>query len=875
MAKKDSRTSPSGRNSRQGPRSSPTGEPLSRYREKRTAGATPEPFGGREDQSGRLFVVHKHAARRLHYDLRLQLGGVLVSWAVPKGPSLDPEVKRLAVHVEDHPVEYGDFEGVIPAGNYGAGEVIVWDRGTWVAIEDPDAGLEKGKLLFDLAGAKLRGRFTLVRTARGQGKEWLLIKKPDAYADPERVLSEASVVSGLTVENLASGQRPAEAGEARLAAMGAPDGAVDAKAVSIALCETRDVPFSDPEWLFELKYDGYRVLASVAEGKAALYYRSGRDATYAFPEIAEALGRLAVSRAVIDGEVVALDTTGRPDFRLLQRRAQRLRDTDIRRLAREIPVTLFVFDLLGLGHRDARPIPLVSRKEILREILPPGGPIRYADHVIGSGETFYGEVEAMGLEGVVAKKLAAPYPRGRSPLWLKIPALRTDCFAVVGYTAPKGSRAGFGGLHLAAWSGEEWIYAGKVGSGFTDRELISLSERLKQLPRASYSFPQVPSGTEHTWIEAVLVAEVTYKEWPPDGLLRQSRMIRLVPEADPRACTPITGAHEEPAADAEPPPGRRTPELEPLEPQTKGARKPARLALSNLDKIFFPEDGITKGQLIDYYRAVWPTMGPYLADRPVVLTRYPDGIHGKSFFQKDAPVFVPDWIRTEKVWSEHAEREISYFICDEVDALIYLANLGTIPLHMWSSRTPDLSRPDFSILDLDPKGAPFAHVIDIARAIHRLLEDIELPGYLKTSGASGLHILIPLAGTLVFDESRALAELIARIIEAELPDISTTRRPLAARGGKVYIDFGQNGHGRLLVAPLSVRPLPGAPVSMPIPWRALKKGLSPTQFTILNAPRRLARQESDPMAAVLTDRPNLGRALSRLEQRLSKSRQTS
>jgi bifunctional non-homologous end joining protein LigD len=832
--------------------------PLAAYRAKRAADRTPEPFGhtpGRRDAHPRalLFVVQKHAARRLHYDFRLELGDVLKSWAVPKGPSLDPAAKRFAVAVEDHPLEYADFEGVIPTGNYGAGAVIVWDRGTWVPLEDPEIGLVKGKLLFELKGHKLRGVWTLVRTKRSE-KDWLLIKKADAWASPATPPIEASVLSGLTLEELrASAARRAEVVD-RLERLGAPKRPLRAGDVGLMLAETRERPFSGPEWIFELKYDGYRLLLARENGAARLLYRRGTEVSATFPEVARAVRSLPFEQVVMDGEVVVLDEGGRPSFQRLQKRAQLTRPTDVERAALEQPATAYVFDLLALEGYDLRRLALVERKRLLREVLPRAGPLRFTDHVEEHGEDLFAEIGRLGLEGMVAKRASSFYREGRSADWRKIRRDRTGDFAIVGFTEPKGSRSGIGALHLAVRTNGGLRYAGRVGSGMDDRLLRDLRRRLEASSRSAPACTGlIPVGKGNRWVAPEFVCEVRFKEWTADGCLRQPVFLRLREDKSIDECGAegFPGALPDPAGRAESPPRRI-------------------IRFTNLDKVFWPKEGYTKGDLVEFYRRVSPWLLPYLRDRPLVLTRFPDGIAGKSFYQKDAPDFVPEWIRTERVWSEHAGREIDYFVCDDVDSLLYLVNLGTIPLHLWSSRVGSLERPDWSILDLDPKGAPFADVVALALAIRRLCDSIDLPAFVKTSGATGLHVLVPLGAQHTYEESRLLAELLARVVNREHPDISTIVRRVSDREGRVYLDYLQNRHGQTIAGPFSVRPLPGAPVSTPLRWVEVGARLDPRRFTIRTLPARLDRRPEDPLREVLTQKPDLAHALERLAERLGR-----
>lgn len=835
---------------------------LSTYRAKRSADRTPEPSGtlGAGAGVGRgRFIVHQHAATRLHFDLRLEMEGVLKSWAVPKGPSRDPADKRLAVHVEDHPIEYGDFEGIIPEGNYGAGAVIVWDRGVWVPLEDPVAGMERGKLLFELRGYKLKGVWTLVKIKKGV-KEWLLIKERDAYVSTNGDrFPPGSVLSGLTVEELRDGVRRTADLVAHLKQLKAPRRVVRAEDVPPMLAETREAPFSRDGWLFEVKLDGYRMRIARENGKARLITRKGNDYTAAFPELARAVGALPYDGLVMDGELVILDDTGRPSFQRLQNRARVSRPPDIRHAAVQTPATVYVFDLLALEGFDLRPLPLVARKAILRRLLPEAGPLRFSEHFETDGEALYDQAVGMGLEGIVAKKADSPYTSGRTDQWLKVRADRTGDFVVVGYTAPKGSRGGFGALHLGAYRDGALVYIGRAGSGFSAKQLNEVAAQLARLeqPNAAFAGP-VPVERESHWVKPELVAEVRYKEITDDHLLRQPVFLRFRDDKRPEECVVEgagSGERSEPALRGAPPP---TAPSSPL----------PEVHFTNLAKVFWPAEGYTKGDLIEYYRAVSRWMLPYLADRPLVLTRFPDGINGKSFFQKDAPQYAQAFVRTVTIWSEDSQRELDYFVCDDEASLLYIANMAAILMHIWSSRVTSLETPDWCILDLDPKEAPFTDVVTVARAVKTLCDDIGLPTGIKTSGSTGLHVLIPLGRQCTYEQSRTLGGLLARVVAARLPEIATVTRQVHKRGGKVYLDYVQNGHGRLLVAPFSARPLPGAPVSTPLAWREVTGTLDIRTFTIRSVPRRMQRLKRDPLREVLDEGPDLVAALARLQDRL-------
>ncbi len=814
------------------------------YRQKRKADSTPEPFGGTTSGGGGLFVVQHHAARANHYDFRLEIDGVLRSWAVPKGPSPDPADKRFAVLTEDHPLEYAGFEGIIPEGNYGAGAVIIWDRGAWVPNGEPNAELAKGKLAFKLHGYKLRGKWALIKTRKGE-KDWLLIKEIDDHVSDEGTAGypQDSILSGRTVEQLAAGESAEAKIVEQLEKLGTPRKRLDPRRLKPMLARTTE-PFSADGWLFEIKYDGYRLLAAHADGTATLYSRNGNDLTATFPEIADAVTALPFDRFILDGEVVVHDAAGLPSFGLLQKRGRLTRRHDVARAAVQLPASLYVFDLLEFDGHDLRRLPLETRKGLLREMLPGVGPLKFSDHIAAAGEAMYTHVEKLGLEGILAKKADSPYVSRRSDNWRKIVVARNDDFAVAGYSEPKGDSRGLGALLLAQSDGSDYHYMGRVGSGFTQAQNEELAGLLREMPAAQAPLG-APATTGYHWVEPGLVAQVRFKEITTERQLRQPVFMRLRDDKRPADCL---------LRDA-------VPEL--LEVRDCGEKT---VPFSNQDKVFWPDEGYTKGNLIDYYRDISPWLLPYLADRPVMLTRYPDGIDGKSFFQKDAPSFVPDWIRREVVWSEHAERELHYFIIDDLETLLYIINMGTIPLHVWSSRVAALERPDWSILDLDPKEAPFGDVVKIARAIHRLCDEIGLPTYVKTSGSTGLHVLIPLAGQCTYEQSKSLAELIATLISRELPDIATITRNPAKRGGKVYIDYIQNGHGRTLVSPFSVRPLPGAPVSMPLRWKEVKPANNNARYHIRNARRRLRALGSDPLAGVLTEKTDLGAALSQLSE---------
>ncbi|HEX7704176.1 MAG TPA: non-homologous end-joining DNA ligase, partial [Kofleriaceae bacterium] len=655
---------------------------LDRYRAKRTAGSTPEPMASPSPEKGpekgaekamakgpRMFVVHQHDATRMHWDLRLEIDGVLCSWAVPKEPSMDPDDKRLAVKVENHPLEYVHFEAVIPPGNYGAGPMIAWDRGLFRPLVDPAQGMLDGEIKFELYGYKLRGAFTLVHTGKGTrgrnsgrgSNDWLLIKKRDDYAETylagESALSETSVLSGLTISELEAGAPKLQAVVAELAGLGAPKRAIAPGSFEPMLCHTAEAPFSSPDWIFELKYDGFRMVSFGGAGQAALRYRSSQDSTDRYPELTSALRALPIPGLILDGEIVMFDAEGKPDFHKLSFRGQMHRTSEIQRAALADPVTYVVFDLLGAAGYDLRGLPLLVRKSLLERILPTVGPLRYGQHIPTQGEALLRQIVSRGLEGVVAKRADSPYRSTRSRDWLKMKSDPEADFAVCGYTPPKGSRNGIGALHLCVWVDERWMWAGKVGSGFDDKQLVAIKTELDAKPTWKPTFPRPEASNDARWIEPELVVQVRYREWPIDSSLRFPVFERLRRDKTPKECgMPLRHTGE--VAEPEPVPaaasaaqfGASTSDDDsgpvPREPDVSGElvvdSQVRELRLTRLHKVFWPADQapggiepVTKGELIEYYRAVSPWLLPYLKDRPTVLTRYPDGIAGEMFYQKD------------------------------------------------------------------------------------------------------------------------------------------------------------------------------------------------------------------------------------------------
>jgi bifunctional non-homologous end joining protein LigD len=816
---------------------------LDRYRDKRRASSTAEPFGSAtplESGAGGLFVVQQHRARHLHFDFRLEMEGALRSWAVPKGPSADPADKRFAALVEDHPMEYADFEGAIAPGNYGAGYVIVWDRGTWTPLNDIAEGWRKGKLLFDLHGHKLHGRWTLIRMKKET--DWLLIKERDDQArDADHRFPEDSVLSGLSLAEMPDPAGVAKQLAKSLKRYGPPKLAANREVPTPMLASTSANPgeaFDRKGWIFEFKYDGYRLFAEKSADGVRLLSRNGLSLTDQFPDIAHAVKLLPYDQLLIDGELVVHDASGRPSFSALQVRAALSSRSQIIAAARHQPATLYAFDLIEALQHDLRALELVQRKQLLEEVLPTVGPVRYSQHIDEQGRAAFAAAQRLGIEGVVGKRAASHYQSARSTDWIKVRTRRTGDFVVVGWMPSRSNANDVGALILAEYRNGVLTPVGRAGSGLGAAQRKQLDAQLHALPAG-----EALTDDDGHWVKPELVCEVAFREYTAAGHLRQPVFVRIRTDKPPAECI---GTFDEPA---------------PAPSINAGER---RVDVSHRDKVFYPELALTKGDLVDYYDAISPWMLPYLQDRPLVLTRFPDGIHGKSFYQRDAPEFVPEWIRREVLWSEGAEREVHYFIVDDAASLRYLINLGTIPIHTWHSRVADLGHPDWCVLDLDPKDAPFASVIAVARAIRDLALELELPAYLKTSGASGLHVLIPMAGQLTHDLSRTFAHLLARIIVDRCPDIATIARVVRRREQKVYIDYLQNGHGRLLVAPFSARAEPSAGVSMPLRWDELTSRLRNEKFNIKNAVRRMTTQKDNPWSSFMGNRVDLARVLNQL-----------
>jgi bifunctional non-homologous end joining protein LigD len=812
---------------------------LDTYRQKRDFERTPEPKGHRRGKGPAAplgFVVQKHAARRLHYDLRLELDGVLKSWAVPKGPSLVPGERRMAVAVEDHPIEYGSFEGVIPRGEYGAGTVVVWDRGTWHPIGDPRTGLASGKLTFRLEGEKLRGRFHLVRTRGSSGAKttWLLLKADDAQAERtsagEITATEpASVLTGRSLEQVAAeatrvwSRGTAEIEPPRITTPGDPSGVAGARRAKVPasvrpqLATLVDAPPQGDDWLHEIKLDGYRLLARKEQGRVALTTRSGQDWTERFASIALALEELSARSAILDGEVVALDQRGRSDFQRLQ---QALGGAAAR-------LAYYAFDLLALEGWDLRQAPLVERKRLLRSILAEGdgaSVVRFSDHVRGRGPAFHREACAEGLEGVVSKRADAPYRSTRTKTWLKSKCKKRQELAIVGFTEPGGARSGFGALVLGAKDGAGvFRYCGKVGTGFDGETLLGLRRELERHRTKHPPVAGAPKLRGVSWVTPTLVAEISFTEWTRDGSARHPVFLGLRADKSP----------DEVTIDAPKPPPRA--------PQPRN--EVAGVHLSTPERIYWPDAGITKSELAGHYERVASRILPLIALRPLTLLRCPEGHEGECFYQKHANDSLPATIPRVTV----KRREAPYTMIRDLPSIIELVQLGTLELHVWGALADRVDRPDILVFDLDPDpSVPWRRLADTARALRELLADLGLLAFVRATGGKGLHVVTPIVRRPTWPAVKDFTHAVARTLVREAPRHYTTSMTKARRTGKIFLDTFRNAPDATAIASYSTRASVGAPVAAPLFWEEIEGPKGPPIFRLRDMEARL--READPWA---------------------------
>jgi bifunctional non-homologous end joining protein LigD len=858
---------------------------LKEYQAKRKFERTPEPAGRRQrgpakpiskakQEKALRFVVQKHDASHLHYDFRLELDGVLKSWAIPKGPSLKPEDKRLAMQVEDHPFEYQHFEGVIPEGNYGAGTVMVWDAGEYYVAPGLSRaenekklreGLEAGKLTFTLKGHKLQGAFSLIHMKGNlrypKENSWLLIKADDEFASKQNILADdRSVLTDRNLDEITREETPPAGAEKSPAITLDPSlEATMPHHIKPMLATLVDHPFNRPDWFFEIKWDGYRAIAEVRKKKKAeLYSRNLLSFENKFPLIFQELQKLD-GNYILDGEIVALDDAGKPSFQLLQdyeNNQQRL--------------VYYVFDLLYIDKYDICRLPLWERKQLLQGILPSLSRIFYCDHVETEGVSFFEAAVAQDLEGIIAKDAQSPYLEGkRSSYWLKMKTRKRQEAIICGFTAPRGGRKNLGALILGMYDAGKLKYIGHTGTGMDTKTLKSLHEQLTPLIIPASPFEKTPKTNEKpTWVKPELVCEVAFTEWTHDGNMRHPVYLGLRTD---KPAEEVCMETEKPVEKTVPKSGSKTGQFAKEAP---GKQKQMltihrhKVTLSNPERVLWPKLNIRKKDLVNYYRSVAPYILPYLKDRPYVMHRFPEGVTGESFYQKDVIADVPKWVERIEIFSESNQETIHYVICQNEETLVWLANLACIEMNPWNSRRQNLENPDWAAIDLDPQGIGFNRVIEAAQVVHQILEDWNIPNYCKTSGATGLHIYVPLAAQYSYDTARDFAHMVAMLAHQELPKTTSLERSPSKRTHQIYLDYLQNRYGQTLVSPYSVRPTPEATVSTPLLWEEVKPGLLPTQFTINNIAERLD-DVGDLWKPVMGPGVNLKKLLNRMSEQSS------
>ncbi len=819
---------------------------LKTYEEKRDFRVTPEPAPGEVSRAGATgakpsFVVHKHDATRLHYDLRLEIDGALASWAIPKGPSYDPAVKHLAVETEDHPLEYGSFEGRIPDGEYGAGDSIIWDRGTYDTVPPGQASEQrkKGRLFIELNGEKLKGRWHLVRTRSIGGKQqWLIFKAKDGLEKPGYdVIAERP-------ESVVSGKRLTR-GPVRKSTLRGPHPNPEALLEKVwpPMLATLAKPSSVPEgaYFFEVKYDGYRGLAAISGGKLAFLSRNGLDLSSRFPDVASALSRIVVGEAVIDGEVVATDAKGVSHFQQL--------------MAAGVKHHFAAFDLLWLEGEDVRSRPLEERRDLLESLLagaPP--PIQLAERIEGSVAEAIAEAKRRGLEGVIAKARGSPYSGGRSSDWLKLKVTQSQEVAIIGFSPISNGDDAIGALHVAVYNGKQFEYAGKVGTGYTAKMRQQLRKMLEKDRVDKPAAPDAPRARDAIWVTPKYVAQVAFTEWTRDGKLRHPSFQGLREDKKPEECRrelprEIAGQHRARASVATRSAAQRS--------ESAAVRRPVpSVALTHPDRVIFPKSKLTKRDVFGYYQRVAPVMVPALTGRPLTLQQWPQGIAGKGFFRQNVQG-APEWITTVEV--EHERRKVRHLVVDRPETLEWLANQSALTLHIWSSRVPHLTEPDWAVFDLDPAEDGWDNLIRVANTLRGMLEQLGLQSVPKTSGKRGLHVLVPVARGHTHADALDFAIAVARTLEQGMPEIATTERSIRNRRGRLYVDAFQNGMGKTIVAPYSIRALEGAPVSAPLSWGELGPKLNPMDFNLKTMPRRID-EVGDLFAPALNGRQRLPRA---------------
>ncbi|MBC7907495.1 MAG: DNA ligase D [Rhodospirillaceae bacterium] len=789
---------------------------LEDYKAKRDFTRTPEPVGEPSRQAGTAlaYVIQKHAARRLHFDFRLEWDGVLKSWAVPQGPSMDPGDKRLAVQVEDHPLDYGQFEGIIPKGQYGGGTVMLWDRGTWQPTEDAAKGFAKGKLKFRLDGERLKGGFTLVRMRGEGGKNWLLIKERDETAE-QSLGDDVSVVSGRSMEEIAQAPervwRSDRTNDPKLdpgSVAGARVAELPPRLAPMLASLTQAAP-AGGDWIHEIKLDGYRLLARLDGGACTLFTRNGHDWTRKFPTIATACMALPCRNAWLDGEVVALDRHGVSRFHDLQSALSEGRDASL---------IYHLFDLVYVDGFDLSQSALTDRKELLRRLIgAQQGPLRYTDHLDGQGDAFQRQACAFALEGVVSKRRDRPYRPGRGKDWLKVKCTSSQEFVVAGWAPQQGRRTGIGALLVGVFDRSgKLVSAGRVGTGFGEREAATLEERLTPLVRPTSPFGTTEKGV--TWVEPKLVIEVEFTNWTPDGQLRHPSYQGMRLDKDASEVVREAAGGDGGAED-----------------------HLANFHLTSPDKVLYPDQGLTKRGLAAYYLETAPWILPHISGRALTLVRCPDGAAKSCFYQRHPHPGMPKAIRR---FPDDDEVLVGV---EDVEGLIGLVQMGALEIHSWGSRTCDIERPDLLVFDLDPdEGLAWPKVAAGAREIKDRLAALKLAAFLKTTGGKGLHVVVPLVPRADWAEAKAFSKALAEAVSGDSPDAYTATITKARRKGRIFIDYLRNQRGATFIAPYSTRSRPGAPVAVPITWAELDAGIRSDHFTVETLNRRLASLPTDP-----------------------------
>lgn len=876
---------------------------LSLYKKKRNFEETPEPTGGSSKEKNKLiFVIQRHKASHLHYDFRLELDGVLKSWAVPKGPSLFPGDKRLAMMVEDHPYDYKDFAGVIPSG-YGAGIVEIWDKGTYTDLEESDyktaiknlrAGLKAGNLKIKMKGKKLKGEFALVKL-KGKGENsWLLLKHKDEFAVENGYNAEEETPANspinkwlkqngkeVAVANKSTSKKKALAKKVVPKDPAMADKPSTRKLVEYIpamLAKETSKAFSSADWLYEIKWDGYRAIAEVNNTEVQLYSRNGNSFLQSYPLVVNELKKLKLN-AVLDGEIVVLNEEGNPDFQKLQHYLEHT----------NYPIQYYVFDLLEVNGEKLYQLPLIERKQRLEKLLKKNDVIKFSDHVLEQGVPFFDAAKAKDLEGVMAKKIdSLYYPGKRTNEWLKIKHHKSEEAIICGFTAPRGGRQYFGALVLGMMVDDKLTYVGHTGSGFDEKKLKEMASLLKPLIRETSPFRErIKTNQPVTWVEPKLVCELKFTEMTSDGKLRHPIFLRL---RDDKKASEVTSniSNEKPMKQVKETAGKKTEKTAKKTPVKKtgeintddGADVVAnenekiftfgkiKVKTTNRQKVFFPDEGITKGDVIDYYIKMADFILRYLKDRPQSLLRTPNGINGSGFFHKDAGQDAPAWVKSVVVPSESSKKkEIDYILCNNLATLTYLNNLGCIEINPWHSTIKNLDKPDYMIIDIDPSdNNTFEDVIEAALVVKDVLDKAGAYSVCKTSGATGIHIYVPMGKKYTYEQVKDFAYLISMLASEQLPETTTLERSLSKRSkSQIYMDYLQNRRGQTIASVYSLRPKKGATVSTPLTWKEVKPGLNPLDFNIKTVPDRLIKT-GDIFSDIFSNAIDLRKCLKNLEQ---------